>query len=475
MGPGGEAWTLETFTRGAETTAVWSRISAAQAVAYRLDPEYYQPEYLKLEATLASAEAQRVDDFAYVTDGIHASPDWVEDGGVRYLSAKCVKDNFFVLTDAGQISQEQNLQNMRTYLEKDDILLTTVGTIGNCAVVIDDVLPANIDRHVGLIRINHPDNVDPYFVATFLNSRYGRMQTLRESTGNVQLNLFIEKIKELLIPVGGPWTNEIGHMTRLAYERRKQSEVLYAEAETLLLDALGLDPALDAAVEVQRTYTQRASRVWSAGRLDAEYFHPEKWNLLDTLETLPGRSVSAYFTVVRDTVSASDAEPNEMVYCYDLTDAMRYFLDDDVPLIPAPEIGSTKKRFTHGDVVVSRLRSYLKEIAIVATPDEAQCVGSSEFIVLRPKSEAMSPDLLLVYLRSEPVQRVLKWCQSGSNHPRFKLKEITTLKLPDRILSVQDEVERLIQDGIASHREAHRLLEEAKHRVEAMILAEENS
>ena len=134
------------------------------------------------------------------------------------------------------------------------------------------------------------------------------------------------------------------------------------------------------------------------------------------------------------------------------------------------EIGSAKKQFQRGDIVVSRLRSYLKEIALVETPPGIRCVGSSEFYVLRPRSKKVSAELLLVYLRSEPVQRILKWCQDGSQHPRFKEGEILMLNLPNRILDVQGEVTRLVRQGIEAYQDANRLLDEAKQRVESLIL-----
>ena len=80
--------------------AVWSEINlSGLAAGLRLDAEYYQPRYLEDTQKLLDAEASSIGSFAFVTDGIHASPDEVEDGGVSYLSAKSVKDNRFALGD----------------------------------------------------------------------------------------------------------------------------------------------------------------------------------------------------------------------------------------------------------------------------------------------------------------------------------------------------------------------------------------
>ena len=138
-------------------------------------------------------------------------------------------------------------------------------------------------------------------------------------------------------------------------------------------------------------------------------------------------------------------------------------------MTPENEIGSMKKRMKNGDVIVSRLRSYLKEIALVEVPKEIDCVGSSEFIVLRPQSTDVYPEVLPVYLRSEPVQTILKWSQDGSNHPRFQEEELLAIKLPDRVIKLQGELRKLVRSGIEAHRDAQRLLAEAKAEVERMI------
>ena len=431
----------------------------------RLDAEYYQPHYRELTKKLMAAGAVQVQIFAKVTDGIHGSPEWVEEGGITYLSAKCVKDNYFVLEDAGQISQEQNRLNPRTQARVNDVLVTSVGTIGNAAVVYEDLLPANMDRHLGIIRIRKEANVDPYYLATFFNSAYGRFQTWRESTGNVQLNLFIEKINTLLVPIGDRY-NKVGQKARQAYKKYRESKDLYAQAQALLSAELGLDqlklPAEDVTI-------RKSSDVAKVGRIDAEYFHPQKAYVQQWLKTLPGKPILDYFVPVRDIYTPPREDTGQSILNFDLTDALRYFVDETGPVTLENEIGSIKKRLRKGDVIVSRLRSYLKEIAVVEVPPEVQAVGSSEFIVIRPRSEVVCPEVLSAYLRSEPVQIILKWSQDGSNHPRFQEDELLTVKLPDRVIAVQDDVRKLVRSGIKAHREAQRLLAEAKAEVERLI------
>jgi type I restriction enzyme S subunit len=154
---------------------------------------------------------------------------------------------------------------------------------------------------------------------------------------------------------------------------------------------------------------------------------------------------------------------------YDLTDALVPLLDAEKEPGYAGDIGSMKKVLKDGDVVISRLRAYLKEVAVVRTGDDILSIGSSEFIVLRPKDKAISPETLIVFLRSAPVQTILKWCQDGSQHPRFSESDLLSIAVPDAVAKVSEQITKIVKDGFTARHRARKLLEAAKRAVEIAI------
>ncbi len=205
----------------------------------RVDAEYFQGAYLRLLNVLKKKDCKLAQEFAYITDGIHSSIDFDENSNINLISAKSPKENIFDLTSNSFISLKQHEENSRTELKKGDVILSTVGTIGNCAVVDESVLPANADRHVGIIRIQRL--FSPYYLASFLLSKYGRFQTIRESTGNVQLNLFIIKLNKLRIPLlSKSFQITIENLVKEAHQKIRKCKLLYQDAENLLLEELGL-------------------------------------------------------------------------------------------------------------------------------------------------------------------------------------------------------------------------------------------
>lgn len=160
----------------------------------RCDSEFYQSFHIAFSNQVKEKKTAKVKSFADVTDGIHASIQFDQNSSINLLSAKAPKDNYFDLSTTGFICAQQHTKNPRTALRLNDVVVSTVGTIGNCAVVNESVLPANSDRHVGIIRIIG-NKVLPHYLSTYLLTKYGKSATVRETAGNVQPNLYIRNIK----------------------------------------------------------------------------------------------------------------------------------------------------------------------------------------------------------------------------------------------------------------------------------------
>lgn len=453
--------------------AIWSEVDFSRLEdTFRLEAEFYQPFYLEAYEEIRNCRLplKRLHSLCTkVTDGSHVTPDYQETG-IRFLMVRDVKEESIDFENSKFITEEFDSHLKHCKPSSGDVLLTKVGSIGIAAVVPEDAPEFNIFVSLAVIKGIH--GVDPYYLSTFLNSRFGRVQSSRQVKGITQPDLHLKEIREYLIPIPDEQFQEfIKSLLFQARQKRVQSKTLYAEAENILLAELRTDTP-DLSHEL--TYEREFSEVAAAGRFDAQYFHPEKQFILKQMAKLPGKSVGNYYSPINELLTPPEEDTGELVQNYDLAEALRFFLDD-IETTSAFELGSAKKRFQRGDVVVSRLRSYLKEIAIVEASPVANCVGSSEFIVLRPKESEVSPELLVVYLRSSPVQKILKWCQDGSNHPRFKEEELLSIKLPDRVLAVQDEIKRIIRAAIQTYSDAKQLLEDAKRQVERMILVGESS
>lgn len=89
----------------------------------------------------------------------------------------------------------------RSQLKEDDILFSIAGAIGRCAVVSSDILPANINQALAIIRLRNGSVLDRKFVMAALKSDYVIEQYMELKRGVAQLNLSLKNIGDFRVPV----------------------------------------------------------------------------------------------------------------------------------------------------------------------------------------------------------------------------------------------------------------------------------
>ena len=124
------------------------------------------------------------------------------------------------------------------------------------------------------------------------------------------------------------------------------------------------------------------------------------------------------------------------------------------------EIGSAKKVVEPNNVIISRLRPYLRQVAYVDSgmhnwASDMAIVCSTEFYVLRSLDDR-SIAFLVPFLLSRPVQGVLAASQEGGHHPRFDESTLLTLPVSRELVEQRDTVSRTIEKSINLYRASER-------------------
>lgn len=121
-------------------------------------------------------------------------------------------------------------------------------------------------------------------------------------------------------------------------------------------------------------------------------------------------------------------------------------------------LGSNKKRLRAGDVIISRLRPYLRQVAYVdheLFAGDVDVVGSTEFYVLRSlDDEPIS--FLVPWLLGARVQSALAASLEGAHHPRFHDSTLMQLRVPSQLLDVRARLSAEVEDAIRNYRAARR-------------------
>lgn len=430
----------------------------------RYEAEYFRKRYLAQDAARMRWPTVTVAAAASVTDGPHGYHIIDPDSDVIMLTAKNAKDWFTTREGADPLARHIHEENMRSSLEEDDVVLSTRGTVGCCALVTREVLPANLDQDVARISDIDREKLLPSFFAAYLNSTYGQDHITREASGMVQQGLSLNKVRSIPIPrLPMSLQKAVDTIVREALRLRRDASAQLAVAEQSLRCALRLDGWRPLE---PLSYVRCASEVAMASRFDAPYFSPAKTESARILSEKGARPLAAYFESIREMVSPGGIG-SDRVLNFDVGAASQVVLDETSPSVEG--FDSAKKRFLPGDVVISRLRHYLRQIAVVRTPSDAVALGSSEFIVLRPKTEALPQEAVVLFLRCLPVQTILEYSQDGSHHPRFSEEDLLAIPFPDAMLPISSGLAASVRTVRAARREAQVLLARALRAVEVAI------
>ncbi|MBX3227637.1 MAG: hypothetical protein KIT84_14880 [Labilithrix sp.] len=144
------------------------------------------------------------------------------------------------------------------------------------------------------------------------------------------------------------------------------------------------------------------------------------------------------------TVRTEQAPPGVVL---DTTHAKDGLLDVTGALRSPATAKSTKRAVHPGDVIVSRLRPYLRQIAFVHPAALAQAkrplAVSSEFFVLAPRGD--DPIAFLVpFLLGERAQSVLAAAQEGGHHPRVPRESLLALRVPAGLVATRNESSKAV-------------------------------
>ena len=124
-----------------------------------------------------------------------------QEDGVNFLKIECFsEDGTYIEEKTAHISEECHEKLKRSKLRTGDILFSIAGAIGRVAVVTEEMLPANTNQALAIIRITRDDIYLPY-IKLILTSQIVKAQFERKKQGVAQLNISLKDINELEIPL----------------------------------------------------------------------------------------------------------------------------------------------------------------------------------------------------------------------------------------------------------------------------------
>jgi restriction endonuclease S subunit len=190
----------------------------------------------------------------------------------------------------------------------------------------------------------------------------------------------------------------------------------------------------------------KLSELEGAKILAPEFYHPDKIRTKRYLENACTKKIKDCFYNVKEIFDPKITYLTQQGVVFDLSDVTSYFLYGGKKVTSSEEVGSAKKIFFQNDVLISRLRPYLKEVSFIAFNEKLK-LASTEFIVLRQKDNHYYPETLFAYLISKELQNILAWSITGTEHPRFNEDYFLKLPLPAFSEDIHKKIKIIVQSA----------------------------
>lgn len=430
----------------------------------RIDSEHYQPLYLEQVNNITRLSYRRLSEVAIISDGNHFSiSEKFSGAGIRYLRGQDLSD--FFISDEDPIFIPENVYNSlrRSHMFVGDILVGIVGTIGTVGMVTDRHGKLTGNCKLAIIRTSQ---MQPEFLAAFLDSKAGKNEIVRRIRGAVQMGLILPDLREIPVPLFSYEIREqIADLVRQSYEKSKSSSTFYSQAEVLLLETFGIkniDLSHEPCYEVSSVDTITANRI------DAEYYQPKYEKIINKIKKHPYKAIGDMFRLVKG------IEPGSSVYCEEGKPFIR------VSNLNKFEINNNNQQYL-SDKIYSALESQYQplkgEILLSkdATPgiayhlkDQKEGIISGGILRLQALSDIHKEYICLV-VNSLVGQAQIERDSGGSVINHWKPAQVKNTLIPFLSAKVQDEIENLCIESFSARRQAKELLEEAKRKVEEMI------
>lgn len=123
------------------------------------------------------------------------------DDGVNFVKIESITENGEFLTDKfAHITDECDRKLSRSQLQQNDLLFSIAGAIGRTAIVTEDILPANTNQALAIIRVPE-GQVDYSYLKYVLQSPDIVEQFEKKKQGVAQLNISLKDIGDFVIPL----------------------------------------------------------------------------------------------------------------------------------------------------------------------------------------------------------------------------------------------------------------------------------
>ncbi len=442
----------------------------------RFDAEFFEKEDLRVEKTLLKLNSKELRQYGkFVASAFYpAATQLYEIGDTPFI--RCVDCINFPLVSKEQDALFEKLplefineQSGINVLSKSDIVISKVGTPSYASIIYEHDLVALSRTVLGIKDIT---GINPYYLLVFLRCKYGFSQLQRHRELTIQYQLTLERTKRTLVyEASETLQSKIEVLVRGFIDGINKAKQTYSQAETLLLEAVGLNN-FEPSKEPVNVKSFKESFL-STGRLDAEYYQKKYEQVVERI------SNQKHDTLINLVTISKSIEPGSANYSED--DGLPFYRVSDYNKLG---LNVPDKRLT--DDFVKEHEGFIEYLkpkkgtilfskdGSVGTAyllrDDLKGITSGAILHLKIRNEnEVLPEYLTLALNSKLVQMQAERDAGGSIILHWRKEEIEQVVVPIIDYGIQQKIAQLVEESFRLKAESERLLSLAKQAVEIAI------
>ena len=451
--------------------------------SFRFDSEYFKREYLSFYKNLKSKKYMILGDDGDIKGGkrLPLGEEFVTKG-IPYIRAEDNKKGFVDFESSPKITEALHKKLKSYQTNFNDILVTNVGnSIGDVGIVKFKIDKCNLTENC--IKIINLKQNNTNYIFSFLNSKYGNLQILREMVGTAQPKLAIERVRNFIIPIlSQTFQSKIENLVTSSHTKLEQSKTLYKQAEDLLLEELDLKNFKPSTENIAIKSFSESFGI--TGRLDSEYYQPKYDEVLEKIKKSNFDKLGNLVNIKKSIETGSEAYADNGVKYMRVSNLTKFGISESSISIPF-EYFNLEKKDKNGETELDRLLP--KKDTVLLSKDgtvgisyvvknETNFITSGAILHLNIKDEkSLLPEYLSLVLNSLVVKMQSDRDAGGSIIKHWKPSEISNVLIPKIDFEIQTKIENLIKTSFQLKEKSKQLLEIAKKSVEIAIEKDENS
>jgi type I restriction enzyme S subunit len=124
------------------------------------------------------------------------------DSGISFIKVESLTESGEIVPNKVAYIDENCHQALkRSQLKKDDILFSIAGALGRIGIVKEDILPANTNQALAIIRLKKDSNALIEFIAKYFKSNIVTDEIEKLRIGAAQQNLSLTQLNNLFVPL----------------------------------------------------------------------------------------------------------------------------------------------------------------------------------------------------------------------------------------------------------------------------------